>query len=115
MRWMHFGRSLFQWCFDSRPDIWHRLNRLVQPTPQTRLWIGGLALFGVSVLAGFGLKSFAHRTFTIGHEDYRLIPAERLYALNALREQALGTEASLTPDPVPTYPVCSATSQDLSL
>lgn len=112
---MYLWKGLFQRRFDSRFDTWRHVSRLVQPIPQTRFWIGGLVLFGISVLAGFGLKSLAHGMFTIGHEDYRLIPAERLYALNALREQTLGAEASLTPDPAPTYPVCSATSQDSSL
>lgn len=69
------------------------------------LIFGLLFLFGV--MGGYALKSFALDHFTIGHEDYRLVPAERLYALNALREQALAGGASLTAPTKPNYPSCN--------
>lgn len=64
-------------------------------------------LFGLSVILGVVLKSSADERFTIGHEDYRLTPAEQLYNLNELRERALANGAPLTVDPKPTYPVCT--------
>lgn len=64
-------------------------------------------LFGLSVAAGMSLKSWADGRITIGHEDYRLVPAERLYDLNALREKALANGTPLAVDTKPVYPVCS--------
>lgn len=72
---------------------------------RTPLMFSFLFLFGV--MGGYVLKSLALENFTIGHEDYRLVPAERLYALNTLREQALKGGASLTAPVKPNYPSCS--------
>ncbi|MFZ1654997.1 MAG: hypothetical protein WBO92_00565 [Candidatus Moraniibacteriota bacterium] len=62
-------------------------------------------LFGVAT--GFGLKTLAQSSLTIGHEDYRLVPAERLYALNTLRERALAAGANLTVKTRAEYPACT--------
>lgn len=63
-------------------------------------------LFLVSIGVGFSLKSWAEDHILIGHEDYRLIPAEQLYALNVLREKALQNGAPLTVESKPVYPAC---------
>lgn len=64
-----------------------------------------LLLIGIGL--GIGSKLAAESGLTIGHEDYRLVPAERLYALNALREQALEKGAALPVSEKRSYPACS--------
>ena len=65
------------------------------------------AIFVAGIAIGIGLKSAAKEHLTIGHADYRLVPAERLYALNTLREQALERGASLPLNEKQSYPACS--------
>lgn len=69
------------------------------------LWFPVLFLFGIG--CGYAAKSWAENTITIGHEDYRLVSAEKLYELNTLREQALQNGAALPVETKPTYPACS--------
>ena len=69
------------------------------------LWFPVLFLLGIGV--GYSVKSWAENTVTIGHEDYRLVPAEKLYELNTLREAALDNGASLAVETKPVYPSCS--------
>lgn len=65
------------------------------------------ALFVLSLGLGLGLKSFSEEYLAIGHGDYRLIPADRLYALNELRERALERGAVLPVSEQRSYPACS--------
>jgi hypothetical protein len=62
--------------------------------------------FVASILIGMWLKLSAEQTITIGHDDYRLPPAEILYDLNHLQAAALERGASLAIDPRPVYPAC---------
>ncbi|MFA9261940.1 MAG: hypothetical protein ACEQSB_01085 [Undibacterium sp.] len=75
------------------------------PEWRTSLFLSGLFLLGV--IGGYTLKSFAADSFTIGHDDYRLVSSDRLYALNVLRERALAGGATLTAPTKPNYPTCS--------
>ena len=83
--------------------LWGSLAGLLKITAT----LGWLTLFLVSVAAGFGLKVLTQSSLTIGHEDYRLVPAERLYALNTLRERALAAGANLTVKTRAEYPACT--------
>jgi hypothetical protein len=69
-------------------------------------------LFVLSFGLGIGLKSAAHTVVTIGYADYRLMPAERLYDLNVLRERALENGATLPVQEKREYPACSLSSLD---
>lgn len=69
------------------------------------LWFPVLFLLGIGL--GYSAKTWAENTITIGHEDYRLVKAEKLYELNTLREQALENGAALPVETKPTYPSCS--------
>ncbi len=76
----------------------------LRPVPPS---VGLGLLFILSVVAGIGLKTWAKTTITIGHEDYRLIPVERLSSLNEFREQALAEGSSLTIETRTEHPSCS--------
>lgn len=88
---------------DIRSDIRVFFRRF--PELSRVLFLSLLFILGVSF--GFGLKSLAKERLTIGHEDYHLVPAERLYALNTLREQALREGATLPVNEKQSYPACS--------
>lgn len=75
------------------------------PRLSQRLFLSALLVIGVGV--GAGLKLVAKERFTIGHEDYHLMPMERLYALNALRDAALEDGAALPVNERESYPACS--------
>lgn len=89
---------------DIRADIWVFFRRF--PILFRALLLAALFLVGLGI--GIGLKSVAKEHVTIGHEDYRLVPVERLYALNALRETALEDGAALPVNEKQSYPSCSA-------
>lgn len=82
--------------------------------PGTFTVLGFMGLFFIGVLVGFGAKTMAEDGLVIGHSDYRLLPAERLYTLNELREEALAAGASLPVEPKKVYPACGE-AEDLSL
>lgn len=94
-----------------RPADW---RTLINRFPRLLAGFAWIALFLGGALVGFGFKTIAKDHLTIGHEDYRLIPSERLYALNAVRERALESGASLPVAARETYPVCEATEEDLA-
>ena len=83
--------------------------------PRLIVGLGWTALFLGGVLAGVGLRTLTEERLAIGHEDYRLMPTDKLYALNELREKALDAGASLLVEPKKTYPVCDAQEKDPSL
>lgn len=97
------------------PKMFTAARRSIQETWQTHAWVGWGALFALFVFVGYGMKTLAHTSFTIGHEDFRLLPAEQLYGLNTLRERALDAGARLTIDAAPVYPACVAASDDIPL
>lgn len=68
-------------------------------------FVSVLLVVGIGI--GIGLKSVAEKSLTIGHEDYHLVPTNRLYALNALREQALDDGAVLPISEERSYPACN--------
>ncbi len=86
-------RADFQGIFHRFPDL------------SRGLFLAALFVAGIGI--GIGLKSVAEERVTIGHEDYHLIPAERLYALNALRTRALEEGAVLPLNEKRSYPACS--------
>jgi hypothetical protein len=88
-------------------DIRAELKGLLRRFPELSrtFFLAALLVAGVGI--GMGLKSVAKESLTIGHADYRLVPAERLYALNALREQALEAGATLPVNEQQSYPACS--------
>ena len=69
-----------------------------------------LALLVAGIGIGTGLKFIAKEKLTIGHEDYHLIPSERLYSLNTLRERAIQEGATLPVNEKRSYPACSVLS-----
>ncbi|MFZ1627226.1 MAG: hypothetical protein WAT81_05505 [Candidatus Moraniibacteriota bacterium] len=75
-------------------------------------WLG---LFFIGVFGGIGLKTVALEYLVIGHGDYRLLPSERLYSLNELREKALDAGARLPVEPRQAYPACGEQREDPSL
>lgn len=83
----------------ARPSL-GSLNRRI---PHIVFW--GM-LFALGLVAGSFAKNLAHEHLTIGHEDYRLIPADRLYSLNALRDKALAQGAALPIAEPREYPAC---------
>lgn len=74
-----------------------------------------LFLFVAGIAFGAGLKALSDGYLTIGHEDYRLVPTERLYALNELREQALEDGATLPVNEKKRYPACGLESDETEL
>lgn len=75
------------------------------PELSRTLFLAAILVAGTTL--GIGLKSVAKEHLTIGHADYHLVPAERLYALNTLREQALEKGAALPLNEKQSYPACS--------
>lgn len=74
-----------------------------------RFW---LAFFLAGFALGLGIKELASTNFTIGYDDYRLPPKERLFDLNASREKALVNGSELTePKQKTEYPHCLFESQ----
>lgn len=88
---------------DIRADFRSFFRRF--PELSRTLFLAALLVAGTTL--GIGLKSVAKEHLTIGHADYRLVPAERLYALNTLREQALEKGAALPLNEKQSYPACS--------
>lgn len=52
-------------------------------------------LFVLAILMGATVKSAVSDTLTIGFEDYKLLPAEKLVDLNGVQKQVLGEGGSL--------------------
>ena len=91
---------------DIRIDVQRLFNR--SPVLLRRLFLFALLVAGIGI--GTGLKLMAKEKLTIGHEDYHLVPSERLYSLNTLREQALNGGATLPVNEKRSYPACSVLS-----
>ena len=94
---------------DDYRDIFFELRRLLSRYPRFTRRFGWTLLLIVSFVSGLGIKTVAD-TMTIGHEDYRLIPANRLIALNTLHDQALEAGAALPVAVRKTYPACGPES-----
>lgn len=88
---------------DIRTDFRGFFHRF--PKVSRILLLSVFLVIGVGI--GTNIKLVAKEHLTIGHEDYRLVPAERLYALNTLREEALERGASLPLNEKQSYPACS--------
>lgn len=118
--WDKRKRKLREWLLSWRPfwqdvkedyhDLYRELSNYGRQHPRLMRQIGWASLLGVSILVGFGTKTWAEDAVTLGQEDYRLLAASKLYSLNELRQQALNQGASLVaPEPVH-YPACQSSS-----
>ncbi len=74
--------------------LWQLGKAVLKGGIPTRFWI---LIFLVGVIAGAGLKTLAWNSITIGHDDYTLLPAARLYDLNQVERDAL-EKASVPPN-----------------
>ncbi len=84
---------------------WIRVSLRPLPSQHQRV-LRGMLLFLLGIVIGIGVKSAAETRITIGHEDYRLIPPDQLYALNLLRNQALDRGVKIPLNEKKTYPAC---------
>gem|GEM_PF-6107816 len=89
-----------------KPNIFFRIRSALSQRPRLSSPVFFFLLFLSSIALGYGLKTLTEPRFAIGHRDYTLLPKERLYDLNALREEALRNGARLTVAEKPVYPSC---------
>ncbi|MEP7162205.1 MAG: hypothetical protein ABI747_00360 [Candidatus Moraniibacteriota bacterium] len=84
---------------------WSVLRAIWKTGIPERFW---LFFFVSGIVLGFGMKSLAQNTITVGHDDYQLRQADSLYDLNRTEDEALAEGANLTaPEEKKIYPSCS--------